>query len=116
MGEAVLGAGEVVADVLERTREVAGALCLDVGHEHLHDVVRHELARQKLRIVAVVFLAPVRCGLVHLGYGAHYAVHAHLSKLAHKMKPRHAGFVDRFGRVKLKNPSCDLRGRITELL
>ena len=41
MGEAVLGAGEVVADVLERTREVAGALCLDVGHEHLHDVVRH---------------------------------------------------------------------------
>lgn len=40
--------------VLERAGEVLRRLGLLVGHEHLDDVVGHELARQEPRIVAVV--------------------------------------------------------------
>lgn len=116
MRQAVLGAGEVVACVLQRAREGLSPFAFDIGNEHLHDVVGEELTREELRIVAVVLLALVRCGLVHLRYGSDDAVHAHLPQLPRQMEARDAGFVDRFRSIEGEDPGRHLRRRIAEPL
>lgn len=74
----------------------------------------HELPRQELRVVAVVLLALVRRGLLHLGHRARDAVNAELAQLSYQVEPRDTGFVDGLRGAEPGYPARDFRGRVPE--
>ena len=110
----MLGAGEVVAQVLERAGEASRPLGLLVGDEHLDDVVREQLAGQELRVVAVVLPALVGRGPLHLRHRPNDAVDAHISQSAHEMEARDARLVDGLGLGEPQDPLGDGGGVVPE--
>ncbi len=52
--------------------------------------------------------------VLHLGYRAYDAVNVELAQLPDQVEPCNTGFVNRFWRFKLANPTCDFRKRVLE--
>lgn len=101
------GALQVLARVLERARQVAAGLALLVGHVHLHHVPGGEQPRQELRVAPVGLPPAVDGRLLHPGDRAHGAVQPERPQRAAEVEPRHAGLVDRPGRVERERPLGD---------
>ena len=82
-------------------------LALLVGHVHLHHVPGGEQPRQELRVAPVGLPPAVGGRLLHPGDRAHGAVQPERPQRAAEVEPRHAGLVDRPGRVERERPLGD---------
>ena len=102
--EPLAGALDVVAGVVEGAGQVPCRLDLGVGHGDDHDVVGGEQPGEEGGVAPVVLDPLVGGGALHLGHGAHHAVHAEGAQLAAQGEPRGAALVDGPRRLEGQHP------------